>query len=182
MEWVVSTLSLSLKSRSRQIERALDTLGSLEVCFYTVEIKKKMSEMSIDTGCVTKNLTLYKNACQQSWQLESGHLYACFSNSCLMTKTKLKMETFWNELLMSFKPVFFVSLLLKFWASDFCWLTLYMQELILHRFILSATHAYPLHIHTYKHWILYVSFQASSPQCSVKLWTQKGQKVTSFTV
>ena len=58
------------------------------------------------TGCVSKNLMLYKNAPRTKptfWKW-SSLLY--FSYSCLLTITKLKIKTFQNELFKSFKPVF----------------------------------------------------------------------------
>ena len=62
------------------------------LCVY--KANKKTWQTKLYTGCVSKNLTLYKNACQKSKHLESDILYSYFSDSCLLTKTKLKMETF----------------------------------------------------------------------------------------
>ena len=45
-----------------------------------------------------------------------------------MTKTKLKMETFKINYELVLKIFTNVSLLLKFWASGFCWCTLYKAD------------------------------------------------------
>ena len=45
-------------------------------------------------GASAKTWHYKKMLIEQSWYLESGHLYSYFNESCLLTKTTLKKETF----------------------------------------------------------------------------------------
>ena len=77
------------------------------------------------TGCISKNLMLNKDACQTKLTIGRWSSYSYVSNSCLMTKTNLRMDIL-KWIINEFQTCFFnVSLLLKLWASGFCWRTLY---------------------------------------------------------
>ena len=41
-----------------------------------------------------KPYAMKKTFIEQSFYLKSGNLYSCFNDSCLLTKTKLKIEPF----------------------------------------------------------------------------------------
>ena len=45
-------------------------------------------------GVSAKTWRHIKTPIVQSWYLKSGHLYSYVNDSCLLTKTKLKIETF----------------------------------------------------------------------------------------
>ena len=65
-----------------------------------------------------------KTLIEQSWYLEIGHLYSYFNDRGLLTKTKLKKEYFKQNYTLVLNLFLNVFLMVKFWASGFCWHTL----------------------------------------------------------
>ena len=89
--------------------------------------KFRWADNSRQTGWVSKNLTLYKNACQT--KPTSGKCYSLFTHRWQpsLDQNKFKNRNILKWIIYEFLSCFLnVFLLLIFWVSGFCWSILYI--------------------------------------------------------
>ena len=77
------------------------------------------------TGCVNKNLTLFKNACWTKSKVEKWSSLPILRLQLSLDQTKFQNLNVLKWIISS-KPIFKIFLLLKFWMKGFCWRTLYI--------------------------------------------------------